>query len=69
MGSVSGAFKALLVSLILPVVGVSLITAFATGSTAGETLIKAVGPLVLWLLPIVAVVNIIGRMFTMSGGD
>jgi hypothetical protein len=63
MSSMKSAFTALLYSLIIPVVGVALIVAFATGTSTGETLIKAVGPLVLWLLPLVAVINIIGKMF------
>ena len=67
MGTMKTAVQALLFSLILPVIGVSLIDAFATGATAGEDLIVAVGPLVLWLLPLVAVVNIIGRMFSSAG--
>lgn len=68
MGSAKTAFQALLISLMLPIVGVNLITAFATGATAGETLILSVGPLVLWLLPLVAVINIIGRFFTAGDG-
>ena len=67
MGTMKTAVQALLFSLILPVIGVQLIAAFATGSTAGEDLIVLVGPLVLWLLPLVAVVNIIGKMFSQSG--
>ena len=57
----------LVYSLLLPVIGVALIVAFATGTSTGETLIKSIGPLILWLLPIVAVVNIIGKLF--QGGD
>jgi hypothetical protein len=63
MGSMRAAFTGLLFSLIIPVVGVALITAFATGTSTGETLIKSVGPLVLWLLPLIAVIIIITKMF------
>jgi hypothetical protein len=62
-----GSFTALLYSLLLPVVGVSLIVAFATGTSTGENLINSVGPLVLWILPIVAVIGIISKMF--AGSD
>ncbi len=55
-------FKSLLYSLILPGIGIPLIDAFATGTSSGENLINSVGPIVLWVLPVFAVVNLIKDM-------
>jgi hypothetical protein len=63
---VKSSFKNLLYALILPAIGIPLINGFATGTSTGETLIKSVGPIVLWVLPIFAV---IGVLRDMGGAD
>ena len=57
------AITSLLMALLLPAIGVPLIDAFATGTSSGEDLINTIGPLVLWLLPVAAIVNLIRNVF------
>jgi hypothetical protein len=63
------AFKTLIFALILPYVGVILIAAFATGSSVGETTVKNIGPILLWLLPIFAIINLFGSFMSAKAYD
>jgi flagellar biosynthesis protein FliQ len=58
MFNVQGAFKMLVGALVLPFVGVLLISIFATGTTVGEMNIKNFGPTLLWLIPVFAIIGI-----------